>query len=285
MKVRILAVPYDCGLEAVRMGAGPAGMLNSGLVEHLVDAGHEVAVATLSAPEPAHGVAAETQIAFPILGELARCVRSAVKGGEFPLVLGGPCYSAVGTVSGLGPERTGVIWFDAHGDFNTPETTVSGHLDGMGAAILTGRCWRQLAATVPGFSPVPEAQVLWVGVRDLDPLEEELMKRSEATFLTPTWARASFDNALGALRRRVDEVYVHVDPDVLDVAEGRANFLSAPGGLTLEETRSFLARISAVFRITAMAFASYDPACDRDGRICRAAFAMLDIVIEGPSSG
>ena len=284
MKVRIFAVPYDCGLEGVRMGAGPAGMLGSGLAEHLEGGGHEVTVTTLSAPEPAHGLAGETQIAFSILGELARSVRSAALDGEFPLVLGGPCYSAVGTVSGLGPERTGVIWFDAHGDFNTPETTISGLLDGMGTAILTGRCWRRLAASVSGFSPVPEAQLLWVGVRDLDPLEEEEMKRSAATFLSPTWARASLDNALATLRDRVDEVYVHVDPDVLDEAEGRANFLSAPGGLTLEETQSFLVRIGATFRVTGMALASYDPLCDQDGRICRAAFAMFDNVLDGLSN-
>ncbi len=267
------------------MGAGPAGLLDAGLVDHLEGAGHEVAVTTLAAPEPAHGLAAETQFAFPILAELARVVRSAVSEAEFPVVLGGPCYSAVGAVSGLGPERTGVVWFDAHGDFNTPETTTSGHLDGMGAAILTGRCWRQLAGGVPGFSPLPETQILWIGVRDLDPLEEELMKRSEGTFLSPAWARDSFDNALAALGQHVGDVYVHIDPDVLDISEGKGNFLSGPGGLTLLETLSFLARIRSACRVTALTFASYDPACDGDGRIGRAALAMLDAVLDRPSGG
>jgi arginase family enzyme len=130
---------------------------------------------------------------------------------------------------------------------------------------------------------LPETQILWVGVRDLDPLEEELMKRSGGTFLSPAWARDAFDNALAALSQHVDEVYVHIDPDVLDISVGKGNFLSGPGGLRLQETLSFLARIGEAFRVTGMAFASYDPACDGDGRIGRAAFAMLDTVLESPS--
>jgi len=61
-----------------------------------------------------------------------------------------------------------VLWFDAHGDFNTPESTLGGFLDGMALAIATGRCWTGLAATVPGFTPVAEENVVLVGARDLD---------------------------------------------------------------------------------------------------------------------
>ena len=61
-----------------------------------------------------------------------------------------------------------VLWFDAHGDFNTPETTTSGFLDGMALAAVTGRCWTGLTRAIPGFTPVPESNVTAIGVRDLD---------------------------------------------------------------------------------------------------------------------
>ena len=72
---------------------------------------------------------------------------------RFPLVLAGNCNAAVGVVAGLGPGAA-VLWCDAHADFNTPETTTGGFLDGMGLATVTGRCWTSMAARVPGFVPV-----------------------------------------------------------------------------------------------------------------------------------
>jgi arginase family enzyme len=78
----------------------------------------------------------------------------------FPLVLAGNCNTAVGTLSGADPEGLGVVWFDAHGDFNTPETTTTGFIDGMGLAIAVGHCWKAMARGVSGFSPVLEENVV-----------------------------------------------------------------------------------------------------------------------------
>ena len=71
-----------------------------------------------------------------------------------------------------------MVWFDAHADFNTPETSPSGFLDGMAVAILTGRCWRSLAAQITGFEVVPESRVALVGIRDLDPPEADALAAS-----------------------------------------------------------------------------------------------------------
>ncbi len=278
--IRIFAVPYDCGVRGTRMGAGPQGLLDGGLERHLRAAGHAVETRWIEAPEPPHGLGAETQLAFGIVARLATDVAAARGAGAFPLVLGGPCYSAIGMASGLGPSRTGVIWFDAHGDFNTPDTTPSGHMDGMGLAVLTGRGWQGLAATVPGFEPLPDRQLLWLGVRDLDPLERRLMESSEASWLTPGELPGGLDPALERLREQVDRLYVHIDPDVLDESEGTANFLSGPGGLALDDMLAMLRRIAERFSIAGVTFASYQPELDRDGRIREAGFRMFDALLD-----
>src|SRR5204863_505993 len=81
-------------------------------------------------------------------------VRTVRASGQFPVVLSGNCNSAVGTLSGLTPARRAVCWFDAHGYCNSPDTTATGFLDGMGLATVLGLCWHQLAASVPGYHPV-----------------------------------------------------------------------------------------------------------------------------------
>ena len=75
-------------------------------------------------------------------------------------------------------EPPSVLWLDAHGDYNTPETTTGGFLDGMALAMLTGRCWRAMTAQVPGFEPVAEKRVVMFGTRDLDSAGGELLRSS-----------------------------------------------------------------------------------------------------------
>src|SRR5262249_37330228 len=120
----------------------------------------------------------EIAVAFDVCRALAEHVKAARDSQAFPLVLTGNCGSALGTVAGLGIENLGIVWFDAHGEFNTPDTTRSGFLDGMGLTTMTGRCWRALALTVPGFIPVSDDRVILVGVRDLDLDERGLLEES-----------------------------------------------------------------------------------------------------------
>jgi len=90
---------------------------------------------------------------FALHGLLSEAVQEAVAQDHFPLILAGNCSSTVGTVSGLDKEGLGVVWLDAHGDYNTPETTTTGFLDGMALSVLTGMCWERMAEGVPGFEP------------------------------------------------------------------------------------------------------------------------------------
>jgi Arginase family len=153
MDIQLLLIPYDSSQRAWRCGAGPEHLLRAGLPAHLQRQGHVVTAIHIVEDDPAYPPA-EIRTAFELARRLATAVRSARTAGHFPLVLSGNCNTAVGTLSGLTPARRATFWFDAHGDCNTPETTTTGFLDGMGLAMTMGLCWDQLGATVPGFQPV-----------------------------------------------------------------------------------------------------------------------------------
>jgi arginase len=138
--VRVIAVPYDSGHRGLRMGAGPEHLLDNGLGGALSPKGSGLAVTTVRhLREPT----AEVATAFELHGLVSNQVRRTLADGEFPLVLSGNCNTAaVGTLAGVG-------WLDAHGEFNTPETTTTGFLDGMGLAVAVGRCWKGMAGSVP----------------------------------------------------------------------------------------------------------------------------------------
>src|SRR4029450_3386719 len=148
MQITLFSVPYASGRRAERMGAGPLYLLKSGLAVRLEEEGHQVTIRSIDLP-PDFRVT-EIASAFELSAALAGGVAEAAKIGSFPLVLSGNCGpAALGCVGGL-RSRIKIFWFDAHGDFNTPETTRSGFLDGMALATVTGRCWSGLAGGVPG---------------------------------------------------------------------------------------------------------------------------------------
>ena len=272
MDIQLLAVPYDSGNRGMRMGAGPERLLDAGLERVLRENGHTVhtRIAELTADWQA-----EIQTSFELMRMLSAAVREARESGRFPIVLAGNCNTAVGTLAGLGAQSTGVAWFDAHGDFNTPETTRSGFLDGTAVAIITGRCWTQLAATIPEFAPIPDDRVCLIGTRDLDSLESALLDESSVDIVEPKQLRSSLPRALGKIREHVDSIYVHLDLDVLDSAVAAANSYAISGGLTLEDLDYALAQIAARFRIAGLTLSAYDPAVDTSGHAAQAAIRLI----------
>ena len=119
-------------------------------------------------------------------------MRATVGDGAFPVVLSGSCFlAAIGTVIGLGERSPGVVWFDAHADFNSPDTTIEGYLDGMGLAMLTGGAWHGMLGDVEGFSPLPETAVVLAGARDFDEPEKQRLDSSAVNWLPTDRLRAT----------------------------------------------------------------------------------------------
>jgi len=274
MDARVISVPYDTGRRDVRSGRGPRALLDAGLIEVLQEAGHVATGQTITVPDGP--LEPEPRVARHIWEGLADAVRSAVNDGAMPVVLTGSCYAAVGIVAGLSDVAPAVCWFDAHADCNTPETTTTGFLDGMAVTLVTGRCWPRLAGAVPGFRPVAEEGVALIGVRDIDPPEQELMTEMRVAALAP-----GEDVHLGAVLSRLAKkfrgVYLHVDLDVLDPSVGTVNHLSAAAGpgLSLETVLGHIGAIGAALPIRAITLSAYAPEYDREGKVPAAAFAVL----------
>jgi arginase len=278
MNVQIFAVPYDSGRPRWRCGAGPEHLLGAGLTNHLQSQGHVVAGVHMIEDKPAY-LPVEIRTAFELARRLAEGVRAAHAAGHFALVLSGNCNSAIGTLSGLTPARRATFWFDAHGDYNTPETTTTGFLDGMGLAMATGLCWERLAATVPGFQPVqPEATFL-LGARDLDPPEAALLRQSAVTMIEVGQIPSRLSDLLAQAQLAGTIGYLHLDLDALDPTVGHANYLPVPHGLSLTQLTGAIAAIRAHVPLRAAALTSYSPEDDYNGGIARAAFAAVDAIL------
>ena len=276
MNIQIIQVPYDSGHKSIRMGRGPEHLLRHRVDQILRDCDHRVSSCRI---ESNASFTTEIGTAIELNRLLAERISLAIRNKMFPFVLAGNCNSCLGTIAGIGQSRLGTVWFDAHGDFNTPETTVSGCLDGMGLAMAAGRCWRSLLRTIPGFSPIPEANILHIGSRDLDPEEARLLQQSEIEVVTPHEGESSFrkaiDIAFNKLRDKVARIYLHVDMDVLDTGEALPNHLAVPGGLSVEVVEEVIRMVKAKFEVCASAITSLDPDYDKDDKVLGAGIRII----------
>jgi arginase len=246
--VRLIQVPWYLGREHPDLSRGP-----SVLAEAI---GGETVVVPGPEPRPVPNEVADS---FEVIRSVRSAVSEAVGDGRFPLVLAVNCFTSLGTVAGVGRD-VGVIWFDAHGDFHTPQSTPTGFLDGMGLAMLTGEAWDEMRATLRS---VPPENALLVAARDFEPSEAD---RLEASALRRADAD-TLEAALDELATRVDAVYVHIDLDVLDPSEARANVLAVEGGLDTEQLERALTAVSTRLEIVAAALTAYDPSQDHGNRV------------------
>jgi arginase len=270
MEIQVIQVPYDSGRRDVRMGKGPRHLVEHGLKQTDVRTFH---VDSIEVDDP---YPLEVGTTFKVLRELSEKVRNAVQRSRFPLVVAGGCISSVGTSAGLNADA--IVWLDAHGDFNTPETTISGFLDGMALATCTGRCWKELAASVPNFEAVDEGNVLLLGARDFDPAEQRALAESTITLLGPQGVHeqgvsAALEPMLAKLQNR--RVYVHVDLDVLDAEQARVNQFPPTPGLSLQEVLETVRLLRERLTVVGAAVTAYDPSYDQDGRALQAGTAII----------
>jgi arginase len=282
--IQLILAPYDSGHESVRMGLGPQRLLPE-IEAGLRAAGYELDVERVTV----QGFMAEIATSFAVSRAVAARVHAARRSGRWPLLLSGNCGAALGSIGGLGGAGLGLVWLDGHGDFNTPETSVTGFLDGMALAAATGRCWRGLLASIRGFHPIEDDAVVHVGGRDFEEDEIGLLNDSRIAVVdAPRIRRQGLETVLlpplDALARRRRRVYVHIDLDVLDPTTMPANHLAAAGGLSLDEALRTLREISARFDVEGAGLAAYDPSCDPKGETARAGAALIGALVSRAST-
>jgi arginase len=205
-----------------------------------------------------------------VLTALATLVEGAARKGQRPVALGGDCCPPIAVMAGLA--RAGVhpvlLWLDAHGDFNTHDTTISGFVGGMPLAMLTGHGRQDLLHAV-GLEPMPERDVVLCDARDLDPQEATLLASTALTRL------ASIDDAVAVLPPD-RPVYVHIDADVVDGGELKQTLYPVPGGPSAADVSRALAHLRDTRDVVAVSMTAWSPAADADGQAADYCLGLLD---------
>jgi arginase len=278
MRVSFISIPYDLGRFDCGTGKGPAGILDKTLIDQLKRRGHVVDEQTVLLPEDES--LTDLQTAFRLNSLIAKAVEQTVEKGSFPFILAGSCISSAGALSGLPDNDVGVLWLDAHGDFNTPETTRSGYLDGMALSFVCGRCWKTLAASDPSYRAVSDDRVVLLGARDFDPAETEELHRSNVTVVTVENARRNGWSVLKPRDSRGRDLFIHFDADVLDVSIGRASIFACAGGLLPNDVEQLLSSAIKDYNLQAFSITAYNPEFDMSGSIRNVLRAIILSVIE-----
>jgi arginase len=276
-RLHVLTWPFHNGLRDISMGSGPIRLAT----DHEFHAGMEAEGWTVTSEEIEAVDESDPEIArvIELIRRLAGRVADAVSDGAFPLVLAGNCNSALGTTAGIGAEYLGVVWFDAHADFDDPDENESGFFDVMGLAMLTGRGWGALRQTIPGHVPIPERNVILAAARDLEEYQRERLARSDVRAIPGQIDPERFEAAVTAIQPA--RVYLHVDLDSLDIDEAHANKYAAPGGPSLTRLLDCIRTVTQHHTLAGAAITAYDPAFDRDDRAIAAARAIAREIAKG----
>lgn len=280
MDIHILEMPLDFGASRHGSDMGPSAIRLAGLRERLERLGHRAAryesPIQLLPQEYADPGDPRAKYLSPIkraCEALAREVEAAVAEGAFPLVLGGDHSVALGSLAGAGAaarkagERLGVLYVDAHGDFNTPETSPSGNIHGECLAASCGLGMPELVDLHEPGRKVDPRDVCFVGTRDLDPGERDLMKGAGVTvFSMSDIDRCGFPEILRRVRAffegRVDRVHVSFDMDVLDPMFAPGTGIPLPAGLTNREALLLMEEMAALGTVRSAEIVEVNPVLD-----------------------
>ena len=224
---------------------------------------------------------------FELLRRTSKLVTQASKSNSFPIVLSGNCMASVGVAAGLKTDDLGCVWFDAHDDYNTPDTMMSGYLDSTGVSMMAGESFKALMDTVPGHRPFDLRRFVFCGIRDVTDVER---RRVEDSPMKAVWGntdtRVNFASELGTVldQESSGSCMVHLDLDALDISYGRVNQFSAAGGLFEGDLQSCLGVIAAKMLPLSLTVASYDPNLDGGDKIADIAVnairTLLQLLVE-----
>jgi len=203
-----------------------------------------------------------------VVSHLADLVREVVVAGDRPMVLAGSCDVAPAVFAGAGDDEAGVVWIDAHADFNTPASSASGFWPGMTLAALVGDCGAEVWSAL-GRRPATADRVALFGVRSLSP-PEEARRLERSAIRAVGWRDGIPDSDVGSalddLAGKVERVYVHLDLDALDPAIGSGVVdPPVPGGLSEGQLLALIDEVRERFELIGSTIATYSPAND-EGR-------------------
>jgi len=275
MKIGVIGAPVDLGQQRRGVDMGPSAIRIAHLEERLTALGHvvedhgNVPAADMSTASVGNPKARYLSDVVRQCGSIATIVSGCIGKHEFPLVLGGDQSTSIGTLAGLArtTNKRGIIWVDAHGDFNTPGTTPSGNIHGMALAAILGHGERRLA-NLGGVSPMAlEKNTVLIGGRSFDEPEAKAISKSEVTVFTmreidELGMKNVIRDAIRVARAGVEDVHLSFDVDSMDPGEAPGTGTPVKGGLTYREAHLAMEMLSDSKRITSAEFVEVNPILD-----------------------
>ncbi|HVG38164.1 MAG TPA: arginase [Pyrinomonadaceae bacterium] len=282
-KIGILGVPLSFGASMAGVDLGPSALRVARLEQRIGLLGYEVrdlgdlAIVKPKMNAPVFQSARYLKEIGAICEEISRQVAEILRGGELPITLGGDHSIAAGSISGSSSyfrergEQIGLIWFDAHADMNTPETTPSGNIHGMPLAALLGYGARELTH-IDGFAPKLDPRYCaHIGARDVDPHERKLIRELGMRFFTmreidERGMSVCVDEAIAIASRAPSGYHVTFDVDALDPGDAPGSGTLVRGGLTYREAHLAMEKIADAGGMIALEVVEINTALDVNNR-------------------
>lgn len=283
--VRIIGIPMDLGQNHRGVDMGPSAVRYANISARLRDLGHHTADSG-DIVIPGHYALRDTSLSerLPLIEMACRTAydlgREAIATGEVPVFIGGDHSAAIGTVGGVTHQgRVGVIWIDAHGDCNTPETSPSQNVHGMALAVLLGLGPAELTAVGRPGAKLPAADVVLIGVRDLDEREKEFLKTSGCTVFTMRdldefGVRTVLGKTLATLGH-LDKIHVSLDLDVMDPLDAPGVGTPSQGGLTYREGQLVMEILADTNKLHSVDIMEINPILDIQNRTAQMAVNLV----------
>ena len=284
MQIDIIGVPIALGADRRGVDMGPRAIRYADLRQKLEKLGHTIEdKGDIEVPVHEACTITEPKLKYidciiPVGKQVASAVAASVEGGRFPLVLGGDHSLSIGSVRGAAKhKKLGLIWLDAHADFNTHETTPSGNIHGMPLAALCGLGDPRLTSLCDETPPVIDpSRVAVIGARDLDPGERVNLRSAGVLVLGMEQVDrigmvAALEKAIERVSRDVDGIYLSFDLDALDPRDAPGVGTPAPGGLTYREARLACEVIAETGSLIGMDVVEVNPILDERNQTAKLA--------------
>jgi arginase len=294
-RIRIIGVPMDLGASRRGVDMGPSALRVAGLQARIKQLGHQVEdIGNISVKQPEEMSYGEKRAKYlaeiaDACKDLAEIVEKSLDESMLPVVLGGDHSIAAGSLSGVAShfkkkeKKVGLIWLDAHGDINTPESSPSGNVHGMPLAAAMGYGAMELVE-LQGFKPKVEAQnISLVGIRDLDSQERKLAKKSGVHVFTmrdidERGMREVMSDALKYAMDDTDGISVSLDMDFVDPSDAPGVGTPVRGGVTYREAHLAMEMLADTEAMVSLEVVEINPVIDEHNRT---ALLGVELVLSG----
>jgi arginase len=288
MRICIIGAPVDLGADRRGVDIGPNAIRYAGLSDQLQRLGHIVCdIGNLNVPQPEKRAEGNSRLKYldPIVRiseELYHTVSDVLQDNVFPLILGGDHSVALGSIGGVASvyKDVGVIWVDAHGDFNTEETTPSGNIHGMVLAALAGLGHRQLTH-IGGWGPkLNPPNIVIVGARDLDLGEQVLLKQHQVHVFTMSdidrlGMSAVMERAVALASQQAQAIHLSLDMDSMDPHEAPGVGTPVRGGLSYREAHLAMEIVADSHQLVSMDVVEVNSILDRENATAQLAVDLI----------